>query len=79
MGKSGTLNVEIGGSEEQAKFGFPVATVTVYKANSKNHILLNSDWNCLILVFKLKPYMSIFGKINLTHKFKILCEISMKW
>ena len=28
FGKSGALNVEIGGSEEQAKFGFPVVTVT---------------------------------------------------
>ena len=33
LGKSGALNVEIGGSEEQAKFGFPVAAVTACRAN----------------------------------------------
>ena len=27
FGKSGALNVEIDGSEEQAKFGFPVVTI----------------------------------------------------
>ena len=39
MGKSGALNVEIGGSEEQAKFGFPVATITVCRANFKKSYL----------------------------------------
>ena len=39
MGKSGAINVEIGGSEEQAKFGFPTATVTTYKANFKKSYL----------------------------------------
>ena len=39
MGKSGALNVEIGGSEEQAKFGFPVATITAYKAKFKKSYL----------------------------------------
>ena len=33
FGKSGALNVEIDESEEQAKFGFPVAAVTACKAN----------------------------------------------
>ena len=35
MRKSGVLNVEIGGSEEQAKFGFLVAAVTACRANFK--------------------------------------------
>ena len=35
LGKSSPLNVEIGESEEQAKFGFPIATVTANKANFK--------------------------------------------
>ena len=35
MGKFDALNVEIGGSEEQAKFGFPVITVTACRANFK--------------------------------------------
>ena len=39
MGKSGVLNVKIGGSEEQAKFGFPVTTITTYKANFKKSYL----------------------------------------
>ena len=39
MGKSGALNVEIGESEEQAKFGFPVATVTAYRANFEKSYL----------------------------------------
>ena len=60
MKKSGALNVEIGGSEEQAKFDFPVATVKARRANFKNHILINFDWNCLVLVLKLKPWMSSF-------------------
>ena len=33
MGKSSALNGKIGESEEQAKFGFPVAAVTAYRAN----------------------------------------------
>ena len=36
--KSGVLNGKIGGSEEQAKFGFPVA-ITVYKANFEKSYL----------------------------------------
>ena len=34
-GKYGVLNVEIGGSEEQEKFGFPVATITACRGNFK--------------------------------------------
>ena len=34
-GKSVALNGKIGGTEEQAKFGFPVAAVTAYRANFK--------------------------------------------
>ena len=39
MGKSGVLNVEIGESEEQAKFGFPIATVTAYRVNFEKSYL----------------------------------------
>ena len=39
MGKSGALNVEIGESEEQTKFGFSIATVTACKANFKKSYL----------------------------------------
>ena len=39
MGKSGALNVEIDESEEQAKFGFPVAAVTAYRANFEKSYL----------------------------------------
>ena len=39
FGKSGALNVEIDESEEQAKFDFPVAAVTVYRANFKKSYL----------------------------------------
>ena len=39
MGKLGALNVKIGGSEEQIKFGFPAATVTAYRANFKKSYL----------------------------------------
>ena len=35
LGKSSSLNVELGESEEQAKFGFPVATITACKVNFK--------------------------------------------
>ena len=35
LGKSDALNVEIGGSDEQAKFGFPIATVTACRAKLK--------------------------------------------
>ena len=35
-GKSGVLNGKIGGSEEQAKFGFPVTAVTACGANFEN-------------------------------------------
>ena len=34
-GKFSALNVEIGGSEEQAKFDFPVATITACRVNFK--------------------------------------------
>ena len=37
--KSGALNGKIGESEEQAKFGFPVAAVTAYRANFKKSYL----------------------------------------
>ena len=33
FGKSGALNGKTGESEEQAKFGFLVAAVTIYRAN----------------------------------------------
>ena len=37
--KSSVLNVEIGGSEEQAKFNFPVTTVTACRAKfKKSHL-----------------------------------------
>ena len=39
LGKSGALNGKIGESEEQAKFGFPVAAVTAYRANFKKSYL----------------------------------------
>ena len=39
FGKSGALNGKIGESEEQAKFGFPVATVTAYRANFEKSYL----------------------------------------
>ena len=39
MGKSGALNMEIDESEEKAKFGFPVATVTAYRANFEKSYL----------------------------------------
>ena len=35
MGKFSALNVEIGGSDEQAKFGFPVAIITACRAKFK--------------------------------------------
>ena len=38
-GKSGALNGKICDSEEQAKFGFPVATVTAYRANFEKSYL----------------------------------------
>ena len=39
FGKSGALNVEIDESEEQAKFGFPVAAVTACRANFEKSYL----------------------------------------
>ena len=39
LGKSSALNVEIGESEEQAKFGFLVAVVTTYRANFEKSYL----------------------------------------
>ena len=38
-GKSGALNGKIGGSEEQAKFGFPATAVTVCRANLEKSYL----------------------------------------
>ena len=35
FGEIWCINVEIGGSEEQAKFGFPVITATTCKAKLK--------------------------------------------
>ena len=48
MGKSGALNVKIGGSEEQAKFGFPVTTVIACKDNFKKSYLTQfwSELSC---------------------------------
>ena len=37
--KSGTLNGEISGSGEQAKFGFPVTTIIAYRANFEKSYL----------------------------------------
>ena len=39
MGKSGALNVEIDESEEQVKFGFPVAAITACRANFEKSYL----------------------------------------
>ena len=39
MGNAGALNVEIGGSDEQAKFGFSVTTITAYRAKFKKSYL----------------------------------------
>ena len=39
LGKSSALNGNIGGNEEQAKFGFPVAAVTACRANFKKSYL----------------------------------------
>ena len=39
LGKSGALNEKIGGSEEQAKFGFPATAVTACRANFKKSYL----------------------------------------
>ena len=38
-GEFGALNGKIGGSEEQAKFGFPVTAVTACKANFEKSYL----------------------------------------
>ena len=38
------LNVKIDESEEQAKFGFPVAAVTAYRANFKK-LYLTQFWS----------------------------------
>ena len=39
LGESGALNGKIGGSEEQAKFGFPIAVVTTCRANFEKSYL----------------------------------------
>ena len=39
LGKSGALNEKIGGSKEQAKFGFPTTIVTACRANFKKSYL----------------------------------------
>ena len=39
LGEIWWLNGKIYGSEEQAKFGFPVATVTTYRANFEKSYL----------------------------------------
>ena len=63
FGEFGALNVEIGGSDEQAKFGFSLTACRAkLKKKKKNHILLDSDHNCLVLVLKLKPQISSFWK-----------------
>ena len=48
FGKSGALNVEIDESEEQAKFGFPVAAVTACIANFEKSYLIQfwSELSC---------------------------------
>ena len=38
-GEFGALNGKIGGSEEQAKFGFPVTAVTACRANFEKSYL----------------------------------------
>ena len=38
-GEFGALNGKIGGSEEQAKFGFPVTVVTACRANFEKSYL----------------------------------------
>ena len=38
-GKSGALNGKIGGSEEQAKFGFPATALTACRANFEKSYL----------------------------------------
>ena len=38
-GKFGALNGKIGGSEEQAKFGFPATAVTACRANFEKSYL----------------------------------------
>ena len=43
MEKFGALNVKIGGSEEQVKFGFLVATVTACRANFEK-LYLTQFW-----------------------------------
>ena len=62
FGEIGCIKFRDCWSEEQAKFDFLVTTVTTYRAKFKNHIFLNSDRNCLILVPKLKPWISSFGE-----------------
>ena len=62
MEKFGALNMEIDESKEQVKFGFLIAAVTALEPTSKNHIWLNSDRNCLILMLKLKPQLCSFWK-----------------
>ena len=63
FGEVGALNVEIGGNDEQAKFGFSGSYCDSLQSQiQKNHILLNSDQNCLVLVLKLKLRMSSFSK-----------------
>ena len=39
FGEFGALNVEIGGSKEQTKFGFPITTVTACRSNFKKSYL----------------------------------------
>ena len=39
MGKAGALNVEISGSDEQAKFGFLVTILTAYRDKFKKSYL----------------------------------------
>ena len=39
LGESSALNGKIGGSEEQAKFGFPATTVTACRANFEKSYL----------------------------------------
>ena len=44
LGKSSALNVELGESEEQTKFSFPVTIVTACKTNFKKSCLTQLWW-----------------------------------
>ena len=70
FGKSWCIKCRDWWDDEQAKFDFLVAIVTACREKFKNNILLNSDRNYRVLVLKLNSECLVFGKINLTHRFK---------